>query len=318
MADDKTPPVRRVGAKDRKQRLDPPAPLIPAEDPADLPDDLASLAAEVVPLEPLPPPPTREKADTAERFPPVRDTYDAADDAATTSQSATPATGQRGGNWLHNLIAFIFLLATVALCGYYVTLWNNPYSALNPLSPATPFIIVSETPDFVAIATYEANLTQVASQPTMVPTVIASPTPVEIAATPTPDTQPEPVQPQTVFTLVDEGVQYRENNNGRGCNYASIAGSVETSTGRGLDGYLLQVIDVEEPDLFTVEFLSGSAVGRGPGGFEQRLGNSPRERGYTIQVFDSDRTPLSEPFLIFTRDSCDENVAYVKFVQVGS
>jgi hypothetical protein len=307
--DDQAPSVRRVGAKDRKRQLDKPAPLA---DDADLPEDLAVLAAEVVQLEPLPPP--EQQRDTAERFPPINPVDDTPQQQPAAGRLAAVAPHQ-GGDWRHNILALLFMLGTVGLCGAFAIIWNNPQSNLNPLPPATPFVKVSETPDVVAIAAYQAELTRTASQPTIIPTVGASPTPLP-QATFTPP--PTVTAPQVTFTLSDEGVQYRNNTNGRGCNWASIAGEVETITGRGLDGYLLRVTDFDEPDLLNIEFLSGSAPERGPGGFEQRLGSSPRERQYTIQIFDEDRNPLSEPFLIFTRDSCDENVALVTFVQVDS
>lgn len=46
----------------------------------------------------------------------------------------------------HDRVALLFLLATIAVAGYFVYLWQNPYSLLNPLAPERPVIYVTATP----------------------------------------------------------------------------------------------------------------------------------------------------------------------------
>jgi hypothetical protein len=310
MSDDsQKPDVRRYRAKDRKEELDRIDSVIPAED---LPDDLAELAAGIVAADDAPILPAADKAtprNTTERYPPVHD------DAF---QEAKPAPAplqhpgrkpRRHGDWRHNLIAVLFLLATLGLCGYFTVIWQNPYSALNPLAPPTDFILVTETPDQIAVATYEAGLTLTAIRPTPTPLpTVTSPPPV-IALTPT-------TAPQVRFTLQSPGVSYRPNTNERDCNWASIRGTVSNINDQPIDGYRIRIIDANEPERLDVEAISGTAPDLGPGGYEQLLGSAPRDREYILQLYNRSGVPISEQFLIFTRDSCDENVAVANFVQI--
>jgi hypothetical protein len=43
-------------------------------------------------------------------------------------------------------IALLFFLATLAVIAYFVYIWQNPYSVLNPLAPERPVIYVTATP----------------------------------------------------------------------------------------------------------------------------------------------------------------------------
>jgi hypothetical protein len=90
------------------------------------------------------------------------------------------------------------------------------------------------------------------------------------------------------------------------------------ASGQPVNGYRVRIIDAAEPDRLTVEVLSGSSLDRGDGGFEQTLGGGPRAARYRVQLFGPGGEELSDPLMIFTQDACDENVAVMTFVPVGS
>ncbi|MFW5748405.1 MAG: hypothetical protein ACOCYT_02195 [Chloroflexota bacterium] len=342
--------VRRVSQRDRKRRLEPvpslfdtdadgandgdkkrPSAAPPVSGDVPLPDHLAELAKAVADGDSLhfelpTAPERRASTPPGERFPPLPEVL-LDTEAENQPEADMPRSRRRQrphGNWRHDLIAAFFLLASVALCGYFVAIWQNPYSVLNPLAPPTPFIQITWTPDSVAIATYEAELAQaaiIAQQPsatltTIVPTTTAAVTVAPIA-TDVPLTFAESTAAALVYTMQDPGVTYRANTSSRGCEWASVAGTVTGGGGEPVDGYRVRIIDVAEPDRLNVEVFSGSALAIGPGGYELVLGSDPRERQYTIQLFDQAGRPASEPFLIFTRDSCQENVAVVNFVHMN-
>jgi hypothetical protein len=77
----------------------------------------------------------------------------------------TTAPRKQGNDLGRNLIALFFLLATCGVITYFVLIWQNPYSTLNPLAPPTPL-------PQVITATYTPSHT-----PTPSPTRIPSATP---------------------------------------------------------------------------------------------------------------------------------------------
>ncbi len=264
----------------------------------------------------------RPTTPNAERFPPLLDDYEPENDAIAPARSqAQPAPTphkQAGGGCLYNLMTLVFLAGTVGLIVYFSTIWVDPYSPLNPLAPPTPFIEVSATPDTIAIATYETELTLAAIRPTAQAMVDMPPPTFEPEAPPTADVTAEPSntpRPEFVFTLQEPGVVYRQNSNQRACSWESITGTIFDINGQPLNNYSIQIIDIEDAR-FSVSVRSGVFENLGPGVYEQFLSNTPRQKRYTIQLFDPVGSAVSEPFLIFTRDTCAENIAEVNFEQV--
>jgi hypothetical protein len=300
---------------------------------ADLPE-LAELAEAVFasdtiidekpPTPSSPPPISKPAIDTSERYPPL--SFAPLVDAHTppvpqpppiSTPIPTQKRGRRYGKWYHDLIAIGFMIGTIGLMVVFVTIWRDPWSPLNPLPPATTFIEVTWTPDMTALAIYFADQTATA-QAENAPMAIN--TPANSIINPQ-NAQPAIVQPMTTltgdkpFTISEAGVLYTPNSNGRGCNWSSIGGTVTDRTGQPLNGYAIQIIDIEEPTRLNVVVTSGSSLNFGAGGFELALGSTPRNRSYRIQLFDSANNAVSEPFQIFTREACDQNVAVVNFIQ---
>ncbi len=310
--------IRRVSKKDRKRRLDPVDSLFPeemfappeddAEAQADVPEADVESAADIVeafPVESPPrdvppehrrfmPPPLHVPPDVPqvksaprpveilepeERFPPLAPEPEPdIQPAVRVGEDVQPKSYRK-----HNLVAAFFFLAAFGMCVYYTYLWFDPYSALNPLAPATPFIVITTTPsgsgaDFVT--------------PTLRPsqnTGVSFP-----------------------FVLAETGVVYIPNANGRECNWASIAGSVIGLNGEALTGYgiLITGEDLRE------RVFSGSSLTFGEGGWELSLGGAPVAAELTMQLTTPTGVPISDTYTVTTRDSCDSNVAIVTFIQV--
>jgi hypothetical protein len=297
--DDRQPPgnLRRVSARDRKSRLHSSGPLFPDDEGDDTPparrregqplpgdfsveapgDDLGEALTALFP---------RSK----ERFPPLPDDLPLAEEEALAPQPApTQETKKRrAGDWRHNLIAAFFLLATVALCGIYAIIWQDPYTPLNPLAPPTPFVQVTWTP---------------------------APPGAVIAGVIGDDVLP-PVG-DWPFALAGGAVSYAANETERGCDWASIAGTVTGMEGEPLENYAVHIVEMDDPDQLDVRVFSGASQVFGPGSFELVLGGAPREGGYTVQLFTPAGAPVSEVVEVHTRANCEENVAIVDFVQVA-
>lgn len=334
--DDQKPDVRRISRRDQKDELVNRGPLIPddmafpldegfnlseSDDDAE-PMTLADLeslletqppapASKAVSRPPASEPPRLQKVTTPpdERFPPTTFSSPRQPPAPTRQAATKPPRKHRQGRWYHDVIAAVFMLATVGAIGYFVMVWNDPYNtAINPLAPPTPFVIVSETPDTEAILRYYATQTAEAAGIGAPP-----PRPVPSVGTAT-TTAPDSANPAVFPFTVAGDVLYAPNSNGSGCNWASIAGSVTGIDGQPLNNYGVQIQHVA--DTLDVKVFSGSAVTFGPGGFELVIGGTPQAGEYTVQLFSPAGAPVSEVYTVTTRDTCEENVAVLRFVQV--
>ena len=254
-----------------------------------------------------------------ERFPPLRSTLVEDEPPVVSVPAVSAAPPQRrfqGGDWRHNLVALLFLLFSIGLCGYYTAFWVDPYGGWNPLAIPTAYRYVTWTPDPRMMVNLSGTQTAEA-MPTLTPVpqvtgLSAMPTTGAMDGTVTPIAAPL-IMP---FTLEDPGVLYTPNANGRGCDWASIAGTVTDMAGQAVNEYIIHIVDAEDPGRLNVQVYSGGAHTFGEGGFEFNLGGSPREGQYVLQLLNPDGIPVSDEFLIFTRNVCAENVAIVNFVQV--
>lgn len=182
-----------------------------------LPFDEAAFTAQAVErISPLPfdgeeaAPLAAQAADDAERFPPLPPPAWARHEQAEAEPQAAPApraarvsqpaparakarkpapkTSRKRG-CLYNLLTLIFFLLTVGAVIYGIYLFQNPYSPLNPLPPATSLpIMITATPEPApALPVLDATPTQENTLPTAEAPVVDAPpaTPTELAATAT-------------------------------------------------------------------------------------------------------------------------------------
>lgn len=217
-----------------------------------------------------------------------------------------------------NLIALFFLLASCGVIAYIALIWQNPYSAINPLAPPTPLPLII-TATYTPSATFTASplpsetptrtpsaLPTLAVTPTFTPVFIQGISTEELTPSSTPDTTVYP------FGLQRDKVLYITNPDARGgCKWSSIAGSVMNYDGSALNGYGVHVVG----DGVDQTVATGSASGFGPGGFEVALGNAAKDAQYTAQLIDPQGTPVSPVYTVVTNSDCTLNIAALRFVE---
>lgn len=216
------------------------------------------------------------------------------------------------GDWRHNLIALFFMIATIGVCAFYVHIYQDPYSSINPFAPETPFVFVTETPDPAEVAQF--NLSQTALyQPTNTPSS-GNPT-----ATPSPTLDaPPPTLTFAVdvfpFSLAGD-VIYTPNANDEGCDWSSIAGVVTDVGGVPLNNFGIQITNTEAVSAEPERVFSGAALAFGDGGFELFLGATPTQNRYDVQLFSPAGVAVSDVYSIITSTECEQNVAIINFQQ---
>lgn len=304
--------VRRFGRRDQKNRLEKPSNLFPVDesdfvedfkadkvdfdfDSLDLPDNdaealqmLSSLRDEV--KAPVITP-------QAERYPPIAPTSRKQTSKSVPKQKVV-APQNKVKNAFYNLLTLIFIGATCALVFWFVQVWNEPQSALNPFPPPTPFVVITANPNSdnntgaieIAATPDESGQIFVVITDTPMPTVDATASP---------------------FPFINQPVLYAPNSNELGCNWWSIAGTVTDLNGNPLSGYRIRITgeDVSEA------VFSGASQAFGAGGYELPLIGTPQEAAFVVQLFSAQDAPLSDEIFVSTRADCDGNVTLVNFIQ---
>lgn len=227
-----------------------------------------------------------------ERYPPIAPTNHPKKAKA---QKAGAPPQNRVKNVFYNLLTFIFLLATCGLIYWFFQVWEDPQSALNPLAPPTPFVVI----------TAESN-TDTALEVQATPDESGQ---IFVVITDTP--MPTTSATESPFAFITQPVFYASNSNDLGCNWWSIAGTVTDLEGNPLTGYRVRIIGEEVSE--TV--FSGASQAFGAGGYELPLIGTPREASFSIQLLSAEEAPLSEEIFIATRADCEANVTLVNFIQ---
>lgn len=316
--------VRRFGRRDRKDRLNAPASLFPAD--ADTPsatpeadlarfmppaaqlpetldlsalpeaDDseasaiLASLPDEAVKLRVTPP---------EERFPPLPaenaslntgyvphypTSTKSAQPTTTPSQSSLPTPAPAPATPSGTGYRLLTLLA---LLGTLVIVGVYIIIWQNPYSLLNPFP--------PPVLYYEVTAT---------PSANAIPQVVIVTSTPA-------LGVGFSFSANPEGVVYSANSNGRACDWQSIAGQVTDGQGGGINGYRIRVLGMGIDE--TV--FSGTSPSFGAGGYELVLGNRPQTGEYIVQLLTPASEAASEPVIVTLSEDCQQNVAVLGFVR---
>lgn len=275
-------PFRRLRRDERKADIKGDRDFLKKDLPPDLPDlsllagddeDVAQLAAmpEGLVARPL------TIAPPEERYPPTEAPRRARPIAPVPiASSIAPVPRPRIGL---NLLTLVLLLGSVGVWMAVASIWQDPYSLLNPLPP--PIVRVFITATFLP------------------PTPTLATTPLSGSV----------VSDGAAFGLSAAGVQYRANTNGRGCEWASIGGTVTAADDSALVGYRVQITG----ESVNSTAFSGTAAAFGAGGFEFSLGAAPLASSYLVQLLSPDGTPLSELVAVETRAACEEAIAVVNF-----
>lgn len=230
---------------------------------------------------------------------------------------------------LFNILTIVFLVLSLCLGGLFVSIFMNPYSALNPFPPNTPF----PTP-------VPATITPIGLPPTWTPqpTAILTETPTpRPSITPLPSDTPFPT-PTSFFTATatvpasrtprptgvpfNNTVTYYESTAfqpGTDCSWFGVAGQVLDAGNNPLQGNILRVGGSVPGKTFfpALTTLSGIDTAYGPSGFQFVLGVPPVDsrNSLYIQLFDQSGSPLSEQVFLQTYNDCKRNLVFVRFKQ---
>jgi hypothetical protein len=232
-----------------------------------------------------------------------------------------------------NLMTVVMLLSTICLALYFVTIYKNPASPLNPFQPqALPTVYATITPTITPIQLEPTWTATVTLEPTatrttaptwtllpalITPTITDTPS---ASDTPLPGPTETPAASQSVAPgLVNTSITYQAVSSvhpGTGCSWLGVGGKVLAANGQGLPYQTIQVggflNGVQVGPHIT---LSGSASAYGPGGFEVVLGSQTvaSTQSMWIQLFDDKGKMLTDRIYFDTYTDCNKNLVMIVF-----
>ena len=225
-----------------------------------------------------------------------------------------------------DIFSILLLLGAVCLGGYFLLVFMNPYTALNPLPPATPIppIIIPTatiTPQQLAELWTETPTIQPTITNTPRPTFTPIPTDTPLVLfEPTATTVPPTATatPGMPFEAEIQNIDSTIIHPDTGCNWLGVGGTIEDMDKSPLLGVVVRVQGTLVGATVDMTTVSGVSPSYGKSGFEFILGAAPLPSTETlyIRLFDQAGLPLSDQIIFNTSSECNQNLVLIRFRKV--
>ncbi|MBW8010203.1 MAG: hypothetical protein FVQ83_03025 [Chloroflexi bacterium] len=228
-----------------------------------------------------------------------------------------------------DLATVLFLVSALFVGGWFVAVFLNPQSGLNPWSPVPvvevtlpPIATLPPAQQSEATATPETP-SPVTAIPTDIPTATSTtqllPTPTEtILITSTP-TEPSnggglPYEMQVGNPIYLASTIYHPD---LGCSFLGVGGQAFDMNGSPVQGFIIRLTGTLNGDFLEFLTRTGAATQYGPGGYEIKISDQPAESTNDLRIvlLDQESVPISEPVFFDTFDDCNRNVVLINFVE---
>ncbi len=221
---------------------------------------------------------------------------------------------------LWNLLTVVALLATLGLGCYYLSIFINPNSGINPFPPALlPTLFQTDT----------STPTRIPQPATWTPTVTIQPSPSRTKA-PTWTLLPQMVTPSLTGTIptatitttampAEAEIAYVTSTDvlpDTSCNWQGIGGKVIGTDGKPLAFQVIQVGGTLDGKLINFLTVSGTATAFGQAGFELVLSEDHTAASVQtlwIQLLDNNSKLLTNKIYFDTYTDCGRNLIMVTF-----
>ena len=226
---------------------------------------------------------------------------------------------------LWDILTIVVLLVTGCLGFYFITIFNDPGSALNLLKPAyilTPSPTITPiqleptwTPTATVFVPPTETLLPSITPPatsTLANLVPATDTPVP---TNTPTITPTPkalFSPSSVNSIESVIIPHLLNAS---CNWQGVGGTVDDQNSSPIIGIVVRLGGTLSGKSLEMTTVSGISPEYGKSGFEFVLGDTPVDSRDTlyVQLLDQAGLPLSDRVYIDTSSDCKKNLVLVRF-----
>lgn len=245
--------------------------------------------------------------------------FDAPEPKSSRSSFSMPAFG------VWDILSIVVLLITICLGVYFVMVFIDPGSDLNPLKPPELMVPSATITPLQMDATWTPTPTVYASPTaTLLPTIEAPPTitPANLipatdtlVPTKTPTLTPTPKAPFSASSVNAIESVLIPHLVSAGCNWQGVGGTVDDQNSSPIVGIVVHLAGTYDGNKVELTNISGINPEYGKSGFEFKLGDTPinsREKLY-VQLLDQAGLPLSDKIYIDTSSDCKENLVLVRF-----
>jgi hypothetical protein len=201
---------------------------------------------------------------------------------------------------------------------YFILIYMNPNSALNPLPPNAVDPNAPPTPTITPIQlqpTWTSTPDNNTETPTLIPTHTLEPsaTPLSLVTfTFTPEPTKTAKRPfSATVTYIDSSIIHQD----LACNWQGVGGTVVDSNNADMSGMVIRLVGTYNGKSKSEPTVSGVAPAYGKSGYEFFLGTVPlSSRGELyLQILDQAGLPLSDNIYIDTYSDCSKNLVLVRF-----
>ncbi len=217
-----------------------------------------------------------------------------------------------------DMLTALVLLAAVGLAMFFVFLFVNPTSALNPLQPHIPTAFVPPTATITPIqleATWTPTFMSGTDTPTLAPTITLQPSSTPISLVP-PTRTPTPTRtPKAPYSVTVSAIESTIIHPDLDCKWTGIGGTVVDASGAPVLYRTLRLTGSFNGKVIDKLTVSGTALDYGQSGFEFVLGDTPvaSDKLLTLQLLDQGGLPLSDNVYIVTYNDCKKNLILVRY-----
>jgi len=232
-----------------------------------------------------------------------------------------PAKGPAPQLNIWDMLSVLVLIATLGIGAFFIFLFVNPTTALNPLQPRipTPFLFPTGTITPIQLAsTWTPTFNAVTDTPTLAPTITLQPSATGFSLVPptrtptitsTPKAPFSSSAPQSIQSIIYPHLA------DLGCNWQGVVGDVEDANGSPIIGMVLRLTGTLAGKPVNLTTVSGVSKDYGTSGYEFVLGTTPvaSKDPLTLQLLDQAGLPLANNVYIVTSSSCTKNLILVRF-----
>lgn len=219
-------------------------------------------------------------------------------------------------------MTLLVLLGAACLIFYFVTVFQNPRTFLNPFPPeASPTVYYTDTPTITPIKPPDTWTPSPSLEPTSTrtkaPTWTLLPNQITATITLTPTETLTPTITPTAMPAAAEIVYEASTavHPDLACNWLGVGGIVLGIENQPLQFQTVQLGGSLGGTIVNQLKLSGSAPAYGTSGYEFVLGNAPIASTQTlwIQLFDNTGRALTDKIYFDTFDDCNQNLVRINF-----
>ncbi len=222
---------------------------------------------------------------------------------------------------LLDMLSVLVILATLAVGAFFLYVFVNPTSPVNPFQPTFPTAFVPPTATITPLqmeATWTPTVILGTNTPTLAPTITLQPTATPLSLVPptrTPTKPPPTKTPKAPYSVSVSAIESTIIHPDLSCNWTGIGGTVVDASGAPVLYRTLRLTGTFDGKAIDKLTVSGTALDYGQSGFEFVLGTTPvaSSKLLTLQLLDQGGLPLSENVYVTTYNDCKKNLILVRY-----